>query len=62
MLYHGSSVCLHLLTARLLRQSNAAVYTHERIKCLTLVAAFAIMMVRAALLQVFEVYMPRQES
>jgi len=59
VLYHGSSVCLHLLTAQLLRQSNAAVYKHERIKCLTLVAAFAIMMVRTTLLQVFDVYMLR---
>jgi len=62
VLYHGSSVCLHLLTAQLLRQSNAAVYKHERIKCLTLVAAFAVMMVRTTLLQVFEVSMLRRES
>lgn len=45
LLYHGSAVGVHMLAACLLWRQTAA-YRHERIKCLTLVIAFVIMMVR----------------
>ena len=45
LLYHGSAVGVHTLAACLLWRQTAA-YRHERIKCLTLVVAFVIMMVR----------------
>ena len=45
LLYHGSAVSVHMLAACLLWRQTAA-YRHERIKCLTLVIAFVIMMVR----------------
>ena len=45
LLYHGSAVGVHVLAACLLWR-QAAAFRHERAKCLTLVVAFVIMMVR----------------
>lgn len=44
-LYHGCSVFVHLLSAYLLSRRREAHFQHERIKCLTLLVAFVIMMV-----------------
>ena len=44
-LYHGCSVFVHLLSAFLLNRRREAHFQHERIKCLTLLVAFVIMMV-----------------
>lgn len=46
LLYHGSAVGVHMLAAFLLLGQTAAC-RHERIKCLTLVVAFVILMVCA---------------
>ena len=45
LLYHCSAVGVHMLATCLLWRQTAA-FRHERIKCLTLVVAFVIMMVR----------------
>ncbi|KAK9839688.1 hypothetical protein WJX81_006367 [Elliptochloris bilobata] len=54
LLYHGSAVGVHLLAAYLLRRDSKASYRHERIKCLTLVAAFVVTMVGFTLMYVKE--------